>query len=193
MTGETRRLEEYDIAWQSLVGVAAEAMLASHPLLGQIARRKTPHAGPIRNVRIPTQLDQPPGKVESVATIGRDDLRLANIEAHSNFLAELALEHVKGMAKFFFATIDEVTEAAGTSHSSGGQPLSWDLFLDMVERMQISFDAEGKADLPTLIGHPDTIASLQPMTPEQEARLEEILRKKQEEHAATKRSRRLPR
>lgn len=188
-----RRLVEYDAAWQHVVQRALDGFVASHDLLGKIARHPTRHVGPIRNVRTPQVLDQPREALEAAALIQKADLRACSVDAHTSFVAELATQHVSAMAKMFFRTVDKVTEAAGTTHDAAGQPLTWDAILDMLERMPVSFDRDGTPKPPVFVAHPDTLEKLAPITDAQRARQTEILRKKGEEHAAAKRTRRLPR
>lgn len=188
-----RRLPEYDRAWQSVVNRALEGFVASHDLLGKIARHPTQHVGPIRNVRAPRVLDQPLQPTEATALIEKSDLRECNVDAHTSFVGELARSHVRAMAKMFFQSVDRVSDAAGTTHNANGRPLSWEFVLDMLEQMPISFEPDGTPKLPVFVAHPDTLAKLAPMTDEQRARQQAIVEKKVQEHAATKRTRRLPR
>ncbi len=188
-----RQLSEYDAAWRTVVQRALDGFVASHDLLGKIARHPTQHVGPIRNVRTPQVLDQPREALEAAALIQKADLRECSVDAHTSFVAELATKHVSAMAKMFFRTVDKVTEAAGTTHDAAGQPLTWDAILDMLELMPVSFERDGTPKPPVFVAHPDTLAKLAPITDAQRARQTEILRKKGEEHAAAKRTRRLPR
>ena len=127
------------------------------------------------------------------AEIQVTDVRACNVDAHTTFVYALAAAQVSAMAKMFFRGVGEVTEAAGTTHDAGGRRLSWDFVLDMLEQMPISFERDGTPRLPAFVAHPDALAKLAPMTDEQRTRHAEIVRTKQEEHAATKRTRRLSR
>lgn len=187
-----RHLREYDVAWDGVVRRAVEGFVDASELLGRMARQPTQHVGPIRNVRSPQVLDQPFKAIESTAVIQRAALRECDVEAHTSFVAELASEYLRAMKSLFFRSADEISDAAGTTRDAGG-PLTWDLILDMLEQMPVSFDRWGQPTLPVFIAHPETLDKLPAITEQQRARQSEILRRKGEEHAATKRSRRLPR
>jgi hypothetical protein len=187
------RLREYDDAMNDVAGRVLAGFVGAHPVLGRIERQRTPHAGPTRNVRVPQVLDQSPERLEAVAHIKKADVRECNVDAHSAFLAELADQHVSAAARMLYRAADAVTTATGMTQDAGGQPLTWDVILDMVERMPITFNSDGSPNLPEVVAHPDTISKLAPITSAQLARQDEILRKKKEEYVAAKRTRRLPR
>jgi len=50
--------------------------------------------------------------------------------------------------------IEQATKAAGTNTDAGGQPFSAELFLDSIEKTQLSFDANGDCKPPTIVIHP---------------------------------------
>ncbi len=78
--------------------------------------------------------------------------------------------------------------------SADGQPLSHDILLDAIEGVEISFEDDGTARMPTLVMHPnmaEKLAALPPATPEQERRFQDIMQRKQEAFFAGRRSRRL--
>lgn len=188
-----RSIPEYDVAWTRLVADALSGFIAGHSLLGGMHHSPTQHIGPTRNVRGSSPLDQPLARAESAATISVTDIRETNVEAHTEFVFSLAKAHIDSLLSFFFQRAGEVSDHAGQTLDSGGAPLSWDLILDMYEHVSFSFDADGTPELPTLAVHPEALAGLGPITPEQAARLDRILLTKREEHVAEKRTRRLPR
>jgi hypothetical protein len=121
------------------------------------------------------------------------DLREGNIDAHTMFVHELAELQTSAMAKLLYRTVGAVSEAAGTSMSANGRTPSWDHVLDLLEQTEANFDEDGNAEPGIISGHPDLFAKLPPITSAQEQRFEEIMHQKEAEHAASKRTRRLPR
>jgi hypothetical protein len=187
------RLSEYDLAVQSVVAHAIDGFVASDDLLGQIRRHPTQHVGPIRQVQGPRPLDSTMERTEATAEMAKEAFRKCDIDAHTLFVYELAQSMIEGMSRMFFRTAESITDATGNIFDAGGRPLSCELWLEMLEKAEFSFDADGNPQMPYLIAHPSAVKGLKPLSPEQERRRDEILHRKKEEHAASKRTRRLSR
>jgi hypothetical protein len=77
---------------------------------------------------------------------------------------------------------------------AGGQPFSFELLYEMLEKLEFSLDENDEIVMPSLLMHPDQvekIRELPPPTPEQQRKLEELKQRKREEALARRRSRRL--
>lgn len=175
-----------------LIRRAVAGALEADPLLAKIGVRRTEHVGPIRNVRSP-RLDQPLEEFETSAAIAKTAVLACDVDAHTCFVHELATQHVEQVSKMLFRSLDKVTQATGQMVSAGGARISWDLLLDALEKMEVGVTADGKLSKVTFVGHPDQLAKLPPPTEAQLQRLNDIQKRKIEAHAASKRTRRLPR
>lgn len=176
-----------------MVGVSS-AQLALDPLLGKIGSQTTGHRGPVRVAGHEGPIDQPPVAMESVFKLSNEVVRNTDLDTISAELAEVAEHHVGAVTRHFFAQTEMVIEKGGQTFDMKGQPFTHERFLEVLESMEIHFDEHGKHDL-TLIVPPELHQQLanNPPTEAQHARYEEIMRRKKEEHDATRRTRRLPR
>ncbi len=183
----------YDTAIQHFVGQVIHGFMSLDSLLGQISRLPSNHKGPIRNVRGSTPLDQGMMRIESAAALATDAIRHTDIEAYTTFLYQLAESHIAAVAPQFYKTMAEVTTAVGNVVDAGGRPFSWDYCNDLLEKMAIDFDDDGKPTLPTIVMHPDLFEKIKNIEPTQEqlVRKSEILERKRVEFYAQKRTRRL--
>jgi hypothetical protein len=68
-------------------------------------------------------------------------------------LEALAAEQAKQMSVFVHSRMNDIMEHTGTGVDAQGKPPSKELWLRMLDGMEISFDASGKPDL-TFIAHP---------------------------------------
>jgi hypothetical protein len=83
----------------------------------------------------------------------------------------------------------EATELVGNQIDAGGQPFSAELYLKMLETVQINFDSQGRPDISSthLVMQPDQAAQVEPLLAQWEVdesfqrRYREIMLKKREE------------
>lgn len=183
----------YERALADLIGDVAQGLLNHDGLLAHIPVRQTVHSGPNRNVRSPQPLDVPLGTVEHIISIPLEVIRNTNIDAFTRILYEFAEAHRNQIARSMIQTIMDVTNATGNTVNAQGQPLTFDMINDMLEKIELGVDEQGRPIPPMLVAHPDIaqrLAAIQP-TPDQLERYAEILRRKQAEYHAQKRTRRL--
>jgi len=172
-----------------------DGLIGVDPVLGRIPVRVTGHAGPIRNVTGPQPMDHPLTAFGEVLAIHADVVRDTDVESFLVTLTELAGKYEVAMGKAMVQTLSEVTEAVGNVVDVEGRPLSWDHFLDALEMTESTFDEDGNLEGMRILVHPETAKLLQALeiTPEQQLRYDEIIRRKKERWDAQKRPRRLPR
>jgi hypothetical protein len=100
-------------------------------------------------------------------------------------------------ARLYFESMNRSIEQVGNALDAGGQPFSVDLFLQLLDRVQIAFDEQGNPQLPTLHVGPDLEASASQVLegaskdPSAQARLNEIIERKREEWNAEQDRRKL--
>jgi hypothetical protein len=89
-------------------------------------------------------------------------------------------------AQIYYESLNQSLEEVGNAVDAGGQPFSVDLLLQLLEKVQISFDEHGNPQLPTLHIGPDLEASASQVLanlgedPSAQARLNDIIEKKKE-------------
>lgn len=108
-------------------------------------------------------------------------------------LDSAAEQQEAAVSKHLFASMSEITDLTGNKVDAGGKPISWDLIIDALEKMEIPFDEDGKMSL-SIVMNPRDAARLEqigPPTPAQQARHDAVLERKRAEWLAKKRQRRL--
>jgi len=69
-------------------------------------------------------------------------------------LATMAEGLSKDQVKMFEDVMKSATDEAGTAVHADGRPFSAELFIEAIEKMELSFDDDGNWEMPTLVGHP---------------------------------------
>jgi len=171
-----------------------DGMISVDPVLGQIHSRTTGHAGPTRNVPGPHPVDHDLTHFEAEYAIHVDQIRDTEVDVFITAVCGVAEKYAQAMGAAFVRTVSDVAEAVGNAIDAEGKPFIWDLFLDGLETMEVSFDENGKFQLQALVD-PELFKLIQTveMTTEHKQRLEEILQRKKDEWDAQQRPRRLPR
>jgi hypothetical protein len=114
---------------------------------------------------------------------------------------EIAREPGTGMGKEMmrrlFEMLDKVTKETGNFVNTGGNPISYDLLLTLLEKMQIDFGSDGNPIWPSLTLGSEALAHLQRKLPEWlkdpgfQERLKTVVERKREEFYARETCRRL--
>lgn len=146
-----------------------------------------------------------------ISTDGGEQLRYAPIEIRGSFEFDIASvcagdldevlvgldraagQQVKALVGGMVERLDAVTAATGNQVDAGGRSLSHELLFELLEKMEVSFDENGQAEL-AFVAAPDVarkIAALPEMTAEQQGRFDEIMARKRQEHESRQRRRRL--
>ncbi len=106
-----------------------------------------------------------------------------------------AAEHgLRTIMPRLFEYMGRLSEAAGTSIDAKGRPPSHELFLEVIEKMDIEFDDEGKPLMPTFVVNPEmaeALRKLPPPTPEQEMKHQHLMQRKRQEYNDRRRYRKL--
>jgi len=188
-------IPEYESAAIRFIADVMNGFLNIDPLFAGIERSISVHRGPIRNVPGDTPLDQSMFKVSGDASLPWDSVRNCKIDDYTRFLTELSESQRKSLARLFFKSISEITDVTGMTVNARGQPLTGDMILDLLEKVEFGFDDDGNPQYPTLFIPPaihDRLKELKP-TPEQEQRKKQIIEEKRARFNASKRTRRLSR
>lgn len=75
-------------------------------------------------------------------------------------LVGAAKEMKSEMTRRTFARMDEIAEEHGMTVDARGRPFSADLFVEMLEKIDIEFDESGKAIMPSVVVHPSNMEKL---------------------------------
>jgi hypothetical protein len=111
-------------------------------------------------------------------------------------MEELAQRLIAKSAQAFFKKIGESCQKAGTSLDARGQPVSPELFLDMISAVQLEFGPDGKPTQSFVI-HPDMLPAVKKVAeqiendPELKRRHAEILERQRDAWAARESNRKL--
>lgn len=184
---------DYDSAATELIQEVLNGFMNIDPLFAGIERSFTTHQGPFRNVRGETPLDQNMFAVRGEALISWDSVSNSKVDDYIKFLVDISESQRKGLARQFFRSITEITDATGNTVDAKGKPLTFDMILDLLEKIEFGFDDDGNPLYPTLILPPKMIEQLKKIKPtaEQETRKKIILEGERIIFNAKKRSRRL--
>jgi Ni,Fe-hydrogenase maturation factor len=190
------QLPEYDAAAKRFFKSAADAIaIANSPMLQQMPRV------PVEDVRT-SRINIAPGKVleleptgvESEGTFTISRVVDGDFSEIVEAIDRMGREEAQALVGFMVENLRKVTDATGNVVDAGGRPLSHQVILEMFEKIELTFDDEGRPQQ-SLWVHPDTakrLAELPPMTPEQQRAWDELMERKREEWRARKRHRRLP-
>jgi hypothetical protein len=101
---------------------------------------------------------------------------------------ELAADSMASQSETaLFASIGRVTDEVGNSIDVGGKPFTPEMLLDMLDKMWIEFDDQGRPEMPTMVMHPTMFESIRSRFPEFDkdplfmSRHAEIMARKKEE------------
>ena len=184
------RQPEYERAFTELLSRTIDALIAADPLLGKVQRRPT--SGPVALAPSDEQVGQEQLLEVTSGTLDGDALLRVDVPAVRVWLDGTAEAYVDHMRDSVFEAMQRAAEQSGQLLGTPGAPISWDMLLEGFERIDWPEDEHGSVREPDVVLRPPrTLEELAPRTPEQERRLEAIRARKQEEHDARRRNRRL--
>jgi hypothetical protein len=127
-----------------------------------------------------TELAPISAEMQVVAGTALKDFTPQVVEAH---LLGAARQMAAGMSKHFYEVLDRGTREAGMVVDGKGGPMTEDLILDVIEKMEHTFNEDGCWIPPTIMAGPEVVDALaaKGMSPEGNARLAEILERKRDD------------
>lgn len=185
------RLPEYDEAFGRYLSEAMHGLAgAIDPILAKIPRVVVGRMYRGRNsVEATTTVDPPGMETRNTFGLNHDLIASGDVDGFLAAIYSLAEQYVASVMPQFFANVSMVTDAFGNTHDAGGQAFSWDMYLDLLEGMEVAFDENDNPVLPTMITGPDFTAP--EITEEQDVRKEAILAGKRDAYLARRRYRRI--
>lgn len=124
--------------------------------------------------------------IKATVELSAEDMRLRGPAATADAVARLAEGLNEGIAKRTFAAIEEAAESVGNSVKVNG-PFTTEVYLSMLDRMELAFEVDGSWSGLRLLAHPDTAAKAEPVLeliendPELRARRDAIIDRKREQ------------
>ena len=167
--------------------------LISDPILCKIGFERDIHPGGVRYKEKEKELITQKAIISARIEISFVDIINFNISGFCEQMNEFALEYLKSLHLSLFGTIKEITDLTGNVTNAKGEPFSFDMVIDGLEKVEIDFDEEGNPRYPELILGPQLFEKIKDLKPtkEQEARLDKIIEEKKKKYYAQKRYRRL--
>ena len=136
-----------------------------------------------------------PITVEAAFTIDRETITQATLDDILAILDKNAADIAEQRAKHFYSELDRITEETG--NVIRGKALTPELYLELLEKVELEFNEAGKAILPTPIvspkdaGHAQAAFDSLNNDPELRKQLEALVQKKREEWDASEADREL--
>ncbi len=141
--------------------------------------------------------DSPLMKTEVMFEIGMDEIPKMSIADLIGKLDKAAREMAEKMESSFFKSINEMLDKDGKTVHQKGEPLSAKSILQVMDKLFIPFDNEGKAEMPTIFMHPNLTESMKKAIkelhedPEMKKEYDELMQRKKETFRAEEASRKL--
>lgn len=122
-------------------------------------------------------------KATSRLEVKWEEVETMTHETVLNKIDDVAKEMAEQIAKSFYKTLSEAAEGVGNVSLSHGESLTVDLFLEMLEKMHVSFDKDGNPSGLTFAGSPKLRPALVKVISQAEAdpRYQELMERKREE------------
>jgi hypothetical protein len=120
-------------------------------VLGQIPRGRIFEGG--RNVIVREDGSQEETKMNEAGSeirIPADEIRNLHLPALLERLEVLVHEILAKQTKDFYETISRGVESVGNKVDAGGKPLTAELFLEAIAKIQIDFNPDGSPRMPTV-------------------------------------------
>jgi hypothetical protein len=185
-------LPEYQRAFLKFTREAIrELSSAKDPILGRMRKRQPARSYVGRNSMPQGQvLEAAPMPVRSEFSLTALEMLEGDPTVLAGKLDQMAEGYVASLMPQVFEAMGASSEAAGTKIDAGDQPFSADLFIEMLERMEVEFDDAGQIQLQIVIGEGTNIPT---PSGEDQRRVDEAIERKRQEFFAKRRSRQLPR
>jgi hypothetical protein len=186
-------LPDYDLACALVIShVTKDIARASDPVLSQI--KVVPMKSTVSSVvetRDDMALDLPAEPIGFELGVKAEDVRDGNFEALQVKLVEAAEGYAEQLSKMLYGSLDKITTATGNTTDAEGQPFSFEMLYETLDKIEWTLDENDELSTPSLVMHPDMASKLPQPTPEQVKMIEELKARKLEELLARRRRRRL--
>lgn len=93
-------------------------------------------------------------EVSGQGYIKTEDIRAVRLEAFSEMLFNIAKGLEEGRGRAFYSELNTILDRAGRTFSARGEPFSFEILLETLEKTEIAFDELGKPIWPALVVPP---------------------------------------
>jgi hypothetical protein len=199
--GNKRRLfelPEYRRALQEFVYDALDALVvAKDPVLQKIKiERREVITATATDLERGGQHVQEPLAAEVSIKFDWAPVAAGDYQQFIEALDAAAVERLGQVMPAFFKSLEGVLDAAGQRVDAAGRPVSFELILEMYEKLEIDFDENDQPQLQTIVAGPAVHEKLQKVfasvTPDQKRAFDELIERKRKEFHARRRTRRIP-
>ncbi len=162
-------------------------------VLNQIQSMKTIHGGGFQYEIKGNYSYSPIQEISSTIEMKYADIENYNLEKFCEGVYNLITEHLAAIHRMMYQEISNATTKTGNVVDARGKGFSVDLILDMLEKIELTFDEDGNPILPQIHMHPDAWKKTKNLqfSLEQTRREAEIIKKKKEAWYVKKRYRKL--
>lgn len=183
------RVSEYSRAAFGFLDDATSALIAANSrLVGNVPHRSV-ESVPVTRYTLDTgTLEEHPVGVETTVEIRVDAVRQGDFDELVGAAASTAMELASQMERQLLEHVGRLVDATGnTIDAAGRDPI--DAIIDSLEALEMSLDDDGQLSLPTLVIGQG--ADLPMPTPQQQERVREVMKRKEEQARARRPDRRL--
>ncbi len=187
------KVPEYDSAFRSFFGEAVHELAAARSgLVSEMPIEESPGAlGSVIQDREGNDVDLSSKAVQMEITLDANDVRDGDPEALLLLIDSVSEQLSGGLDRSMLGFLEKVTDATGNVVDAGGKKFSFELYMEMLEKVELGLTEDGELSIPTLVIHPNQAAKVEPLTPEQQERPQNFKEEKLEELLARRRSSRL--
>lgn len=187
-------LPEYSNVTAEFINDAVDALMrAKNEIYGEIKHEKTSQLGTQITLETGDVIETPPLIVQAEFVIHISDAVNGNLDALYEAMDSMADGMLASIMPQIFARIGQICDATGNSINAGGQEISHDLLLDLLEKTEYVFDENGEHNTKLVVDLSvmEKIRNLPSATKEQDKRFDEIMERKRREFYASRPSRQL--
>lgn len=157
-------------------------IVRSQGIVGAVSHRSVSHLAGGRATNDPsaTQLSNGMLPAEVSMELSIDALEVGDTARLIETLVNAGNEMRSQLAGQIFARMDEIAEQNDMVVDARGEPFSADTFIQLLEKMDIEFDAAGQAIMPEVRVHPSNVAKIRAAldTDEAKAKIAAVIEKK---------------
>ncbi|WP_370316000.1 hypothetical protein [Sagittula sp.] len=160
------------------------AARARSPAMGEVARHRVFEGHQTAIVRPNGETDDTEFREFSAdSEVPSDTILYSSLDEIIKCFIPVAEAMANDQERFFVEIMHQVTQKTGNVVDGGGQPLSYEKILEVLEVIEIDFDANGNPRMPTLMINPALAPRIKemadgPSAKEFEKKLKKIIEKK---------------
>ncbi len=187
---------EYDAAMAAFIAEAVHASMGEMDSVYASLRWAALPEG-VRRIRVQVEGAEnasPEIHLSEQVEFDRSDVIAGNLERFHQAIATIAKAHLEQLMRPFFEHVGDAAESVGNAFNFSGAELGWDDLLEAYEKPEWGVDASGLVHPPQLTAGSEAVEKLRNLpqrTSEQNERFRLMWVRKQEEHDARRRRRRL--